>query len=189
MGRILLIYSSQQGQTKKISENIAADLKAHGHETFLVDCVNLSASLDVKSYDGVIIGASVNIGSFPKKLRLWVKENSKALTAMPSYYFSVCLGILQKEEKVQNEERKIVLDFLSATNWVPAHWEIFAGALAYSKYNWLVKWMMRRIARKAGVETDWNRDYEFTDWVQVHRFAERFCNELRSPVSKLEAQT
>jgi menaquinone-dependent protoporphyrinogen oxidase len=45
-----------------------------------------------------------------------------------------------------------------------------AGALAYSKYNFFIKLVMKAIARKAGGPTDTSRDYEFTDWPALDRF-------------------
>jgi menaquinone-dependent protoporphyrinogen oxidase len=86
----------------------------------------------------------------------------------------VCLGILQKDERVQNEEREFVENFFKRTNWYPASWAIFAGALPYSKYGWFLKRIMRRIAHKAGRETDINQDYEFTNWDEVRNFTEKF---------------
>jgi hypothetical protein len=45
-----------------------------------------------------------------------------------------------------------------------------AGALLYSKYNPLVRFVMKRIAKEAGAATDTSRDYEYTDWVGLDRF-------------------
>jgi menaquinone-dependent protoporphyrinogen oxidase len=45
-----------------------------------------------------------------------------------------------------------------------------AGALAYSKYSFFVKLVMKTIAWKAGGPTDTSRDYEFTDWATLDRF-------------------
>ena len=47
-----------------------------------------------------------------------------------------------------------------------------AGALAYSKYNIFVRFIMKRIARRAGAPTDASRDYEFTNWPALDRFVE-----------------
>ena len=51
--------------------------------------------------------------------------------------------------------------------------EMIAGALIYSKYPLRIKWIMRRIVRKAGEGTDTSRDYGYTDWTKVARYAER----------------
>jgi len=57
------------------------------------------------------------------------------------------------------------------TGWHPARVELVAGALPYSKYNFLIRYVMRRIAAKEGGDTDTSHDYEYTDWEAVDRFA------------------
>ncbi|MDZ7685538.1 MAG: hypothetical protein U5O39_11475 [Gammaproteobacteria bacterium] len=38
---------------------------------------------------------------------------------------------------------------------------------------------MKRIAKQAGGDTDTSRDYEYTGWEQVERFAERLLEVAR----------
>ena len=59
---------------------------------------------------------------------------------------------------------------MKETGWHPARILPVAGALTYSRYNFLVKWIMRRIARRAGFDGPATRDYEFTNWPAVDRF-------------------
>ncbi len=51
--------------------------------------------------------------------------------------------------------------------------EMIAGALMYSKYPGPLKWVMRRIARQAGEDTDMSHDCEYTNWQQVADYARR----------------
>jgi menaquinone-dependent protoporphyrinogen oxidase len=44
----------------------------------------------------------------------------------------------------------------------------------YRRYNPLVRFVMKRIARKAGAPTDSSRNYDFTDWPAIDRFVDRF---------------
>ena len=60
--------------------------------------------------------------------------------------------------------------FTHQTGWRPAHALPVAGALPYSRYNFVIRLVMKRIARKAGGPTDTSHDYEFTDWLGVDRF-------------------
>lgn len=55
--------------------------------------------------------------------------------------------------------------------------EMIAGALAYSKYPEPLKWVMQRIAKKAGEDTDTSQDYKYTDWRHVERYARRLVNQ------------
>jgi menaquinone-dependent protoporphyrinogen oxidase len=55
-----------------------------------------------------------------------------------------------------------------------------AGAVLYTQYPWLKKWMMKRIVGKAGGGTDTTRDYEYTDWNDLRRFANEFVGQLET---------
>ena len=70
-------------------------------------------------------------------------------------------------------------DFLTSARWQPTVTTTVAGALPYTKYNWLKRWVMRRIVAKAKGDTDTSRDYEYTDWNQVRGFAREFLQLVR----------
>ncbi|MGZ3691624.1 MAG: flavodoxin domain-containing protein [Pseudobdellovibrio sp.] len=181
MSRILVVYASNYGQTKKIAESMAAEIQTWGHGAHLVDGNQISNELNPAEFDAVIIGASVNRGHYSRNLRKWVKAYAACLTEMPSAFFSVCLGILQNDEAVQADEIRIVDDFFKMTHWQPSQRIILAGALKYSQYNFLLKWLMKRIADKAGFQTNTNQDYVFTDWNQVQTFTRNFCKNVVLP--------
>ena len=48
---------------------------------------------------------------------------------------------------------------------------LFAGALVYTQYGWLKRHVMRAIVKREGGDLDMSRDYEYTDWEAVERFA------------------
>ena len=70
---------------------------------------------------------------------------------------------------------KTIMDgFLAETGWKPSITKVVAGALPYTRYNWFIRRVMKRIAAKAGGDTDSTRDYEYTDWQDLRRFTEEF---------------
>jgi menaquinone-dependent protoporphyrinogen oxidase len=71
----------------------------------------------------------------------------------------------------------MIKTFLSETGWHPTRVLAVAGALTYSKYNFLLRFIMKRIARRAGASTDTSRDHEFTDWAAVDRALTDFVAE------------
>src|SRR5688500_8082018 len=161
MSKFLIIYATKAGQTAKVSFFICEELKALGHKTEAFALKEIPKSLKLNDFDAVIIGAPVHAQRFPKALWNFVKMNSQILSQKPSAFFSVCLGILEKNPKVKEQEIKIVKDFFRSTGWNPEKWQIFAGALAYSKYNWFIKMIMKFISRRAGGDTDISKDYEY----------------------------
>lgn len=178
MSKILIVYGTRHGQTEKIANFIANKLQADGYSTDIFDAQSIPEQLDLIQYEAFLVGAPIHAGGYPKKVKNWVKLNSHKLSQKPSAFFSVCLGILQKDERVQKEEREFLQKFFSWSGWKPNGWAIFPGALSYSQYNWLLKLIMKRIAKKAGVETETNRDYEYTNWSEVSRFTERLMFQL-----------
>jgi menaquinone-dependent protoporphyrinogen oxidase len=51
--------------------------------------------------------------------------------------------------------------------------------LLYTQYGFFKRWIMKKIARdKGSPDTDTSRDYVYTDWDSVRRFAEEFLESL-----------
>jgi len=173
MAQILIAYATKNGQTLKIADFIGNELMKMGHRVDFYNCEQ-KYDADPGQYHAVIVGGPVRFSSLPKPLEKWVRNHCAHLQARPTVFFSVCLGILQKEnERVQNEERQIVENFFAKTHWHPVDWTIFAGALKYSQYNWFLKRLMHWISKKAGRTTDMSIDYEYTHWADVQAFVQK----------------
>ena len=85
--------------------------------------------------------------------------------------------------------KKYIADFLRETGWQPMMTGSIAGAMAYTKYSPIMRWMIKRISRKEGGPADTTRDYEYTDWEQVRRLADRFTDALKAPEAAVAATT
>lgn len=175
MQKFLIVYATEEGQTKKISKFVNKELLSLGLKVEMFDCKAIKDLRIENEYTAVIIGASVHNGKFSDDLVAWVKANKETLEKKPAAFFSVCLGILEKKFSAQDEEYRIIISFFDEVGWYPVKSAIFAGALKYSKYNWFTKWFMKKTALKAGVETDATKDYEYTDWDAVREFTQDFA--------------
>ena len=60
----------------------------------------------------------------------------------------------------------------------------FTGAVAYTRYAWWFRWYLKVISRRKGLPTDTSRDWDFTEWDEV----ERFAGELAVALSPLPAE-
>jgi len=178
MSRLLILFGTTDGQTGKIARFLGEQFRAQGHEVDLIDACGKGADPDPANYAAVLVAASVHIGGYQRGVRRWAREHADALRAKPNVFLSVCLGVLQDDPKVRRELDEIVQHFIKGTGWQPTRVKIVAGAIPYSRYNWITKWVMRRIARKGGVETDWHQDYEYTDWEDLRKFATEFSREI-----------
>jgi menaquinone-dependent protoporphyrinogen oxidase len=87
----------------------------------------------------------------------------------------VSLAIQDGTDKGRLEAEGYVETFARDTGWYPEKVGLFAGALLYTKYSLLLRWVMRWIARSRGSrDLDTGRDYVYTDVAAVQRFAEEF---------------
>lgn len=182
MARVLIVYGTRQGHTADIADRIASVLRSAGHEVHEFNLRIFSPPPSLQGYNAVLVGASVHARGYEREIRRWVRSHAKELAAVPNAFFSVSLTSASHDEK-SNAEIDSVLEFFERqTGWWPARVEKFAGALVYSKYNWLLGHIMRRIVRREsnGRYTDMSRDYDLTDYAQVDAFATQFASTLAS---------
>lgn len=172
MANVLIVHTSRYGQTQKIAQHMAKSLRTRGHAVELLEARNAQRGFDVRRFEVVLVGAPVYAGKYLRPILDFAREHRAELEGTTSAFFSVNLAIASRTTDGRAETLPLIDAFAAETGWRPARVALFAGALAYSKYNFLIRFIMRRIARKAGGETDTSRDHEYTDWNAVERFAE-----------------
>jgi menaquinone-dependent protoporphyrinogen oxidase len=169
--RICIAYATSEGQTARIAAHVADVVRSHGHQADEVD-LKVSGPLSPSGYDGVVVGSSIHLGHHDKRVHDYVREHRDALDRVPSAFFSVSLAAHGDEREAQ----RYVDEFEEQTGWRPAKVAMFSGALLYTRYGFLKRRMMKRIARDkpGGLGTDVSRDYVYTEWDAVTRFTEDF---------------
>jgi menaquinone-dependent protoporphyrinogen oxidase len=172
MARVLVVFGTTDGQTAKIAQTLGGRLSAAGHDVSVVDPA--AAPADISAYDAIIVAASVHAGGYQRNVARWVRTHARGLDGKPNAFVSVCLGVLQQDPKVNQDLQGILDGFSHTTGWRPSETKIVAGALKYTRYNLLKRWIMKRIAAKAGGDTDTSRDYEYTNWADLQQFADSF---------------
>jgi menaquinone-dependent protoporphyrinogen oxidase len=177
MTKIYLSYSTTEGQTAKIAEYIADVIRAHGHDVDAVDIKDAGDSVPA-GYDGVIVGASIHLGKHDKHASDYVRRNRAVLEQLPSAFFSVSLAA----HGDTHEAEGYVEQFEKETGWRPDRIGVFGGALLYTQYGFLKRRLMKKIAgdKPGDLGTDTSRDYVYTEWDGVKRFAEDFLDTLPS---------
>lgn len=171
MRRVLIAYGTSEGQTARIAEAIANVLREQGLEAYPEDLRRTTP--DPRSYDALIVGASVHRARHQAHVEEYVRAQREALATLPTAFYSVSLAPCQNTDAGRREAEDYVEAFLRPTGWRPDRIACFAGALAYTKYNVILRWVMKRIARdKGSSDLDTSRDYVYTDWNEVRRFAE-----------------
>ena len=177
--RIVIFYATREGHTRRIAEHIASELRRREHVVEIYDVKAVAESIDWPPYDWACVAASVHAGHHEPEMIAFVKQHRQALERLQAAFLSVTLSEAGAEDVRATKERRArsaaeaqqMIDvFVRETGWRPARVLPVAGALAYSRYNFLIRFVMKRIARKAGAPTDTSRDYEFTDWPALDAF-------------------
>ncbi len=177
MPRILLLYATTEGQTELIAERIAHTLREKGHNVEMLPADTAQPGPDPAAYDGVMVGASIHYGHHPAFLHKLIRRHRDALAARPCAFFSVSLSAGGPRPKLAAAQR--YLDkFMRKTGWQPQLIASFAGALKYSLYGPIKRRVMIVFMTLGGGETDTSRDYEYTDWDAVERFAQTYAQRL-----------
>ena len=174
MAKLVIIYGTSEGQTRKVAEHIAGVARGHGHPVKVVDIKQVPEDFELAAFDAAIIGASIHTGRYPATIVEFVKRQRPYLDRTPSAFFTVCLTAHDQTPAAKAQVQQYVTEFEQATGWQPAKVGIFAGALLYRQYNFVKRFMMRKISGSHGGETDTSRDWEYTDWDAVTRFAEDY---------------
>lgn len=169
--RVLIVFGTSYGQTEKIANRIAATLQQAGMAVELCNAGISRASLPVEQYSGVVVGTSVVARGQQPAIRQFVRENLATLNRLPSAFFQVSASAGSAAEEGRQAARQMVDEFVKANGWTPVLSASVAGAINYTRYNFLLRWYMKRASAKHGGSTDTSRDHEYTDWVQVDRFA------------------
>jgi menaquinone-dependent protoporphyrinogen oxidase len=183
MKSILVIYATRDGHTRRIAEHICAVLGSRQLSADLRNAVDVPREFSVEEYSAAIVCASVHLGRHEKEITRFVKLHLAALERMPSAFLSISLsaagalnmcGSPELRAKARVDVKRMIDTFLTETGWHPSQIEIVAGALPYTRYNFALRFIMRRIARQTGAPTDTSRDYEFTDWADLDLLIDEF---------------
>jgi menaquinone-dependent protoporphyrinogen oxidase len=175
MARVLILYGTVEGHTRKIAQRIGAEVLRAGHTPVVVDAARaLPGLLEEGETDAAIVCGSVHHGAYHPGLVHRVRENLDDLRRIPGAFVSVSLSAALPQEEYQEEARSYSASFLRDTGWRPDGVADVAGALMYTRYDFMKGLVVQLIARSRGGDTDRTRDHEYTDWPELNRFVAGF---------------
>jgi menaquinone-dependent protoporphyrinogen oxidase len=175
--KIGIIYSSVDGQTKKISEKLIANLNKAQIETKIYSIENFNG--DISEFHTLIIGASIRYGTHSKRILDFISNNKKYLNKIKTAFFSVNL-VARKEDKNSTSTNPYLLKFLKKTDWNPDFLEVFAGKLDYKSYSLIDRIMIKLIMKLTDGPTKSDKPLDFTDWQKVNEFGLRISLDYKS---------
>jgi menaquinone-dependent protoporphyrinogen oxidase len=167
--RVLIIFGTSYGQTEKIAVRIAGGLQSHGFPIELCNAATCRPS-PLEEYTAVVVGSSIIAHGHQPSIKQFVRNNVEVLNRRPSAFFQVSASAGSASADGRAAAQKILDDFVTALGWTPVLSASIAGAINYTRYNFLLRWFMKRASAENGGSTDTSRDHEYTDWAQVDRF-------------------
>jgi menaquinone-dependent protoporphyrinogen oxidase len=186
--RIVVAYATRHGQARRIAEHVARELETWGWPCDLVDVAEEPLG-EWPAYAAAILVAPVHAGHHEKAMIRFVKGALPALGRIPNAFLSVTLTEADVEDPKATPERHakaaadvntMVEAFVKETGWRPQQVLPVAGAVLFTQYNPILRFVMKQIVKRGGHAADTSRDYEFTDWGALGRFAQQFAHDLRA---------
>ena len=163
---ILVLHASRDGQAAAIAQRIARVLEASGNHLEVLPIDTPSLPADLAECDFVVVGAGVRFGRHGGVFERIVRGHRDALSAKANAFFSVSLAMAGDAPR-RDEARKYVDGMIARTGWHPDRTVLFAGALRYTAYNPVIRWVMRRIA-----DGDYSVEVPFGDGGRVKHGAD-----------------
>lgn len=175
MAKILIIFSTTDGHTRKICNRLQQVIDKQNNQVTVIS-VDDAATIDLDSFDTIVIGASIRYGKHSPKIFEFIRENIRILDSKSNAFFSVNV-VARKPDKNRPETNPYLKKFLKQITWQPKLVAVFAGKIDYQIYGSLDRFMIRLIMWITKGPTDPKTNIEFTNWNQVEEFG-RLISEM-----------
>lgn len=188
MAKILIVYGTKEGQTKKIAERIAETLRNRNYDTEVKDAQNIPSQFSVTGYSGILVGSSVHMGRWVPAVTRFIQRYREDLGKVDSGFFSCSLSDANGTPEQRNHFDAHIKRYLKDNGWNPETIGRFGGALAWTRYGFFTRMVMLCAAKVGGQPHDTSKDFEYTDWKLVEQFGNDFASEVGKRVQTTAQQ-
>ena len=164
--KILILYATTEGQTRKVARRVFDQLVAAGHAAEMISASD-AADLTPVAFDAAILAASVHAGRYQQPFTDWATAQAAALARLPTLFLSVSLSAAGDDADDWDGLRNCVRAFEAETGWMPGRLEHVAGAFRFREYDFFRYWAMRWIASTKDETVHPGHDKEYTDWTKL----------------------
>lgn len=170
--KVLIAYGTTEGQTGKIVETVAGQIRGLGHEAVLFDTSSPRSDLEAGTFDRIIVAGSVHEERHQEAVEVFVLAHREVLSAKPTLFLSVSLAAAF-EDKAADAQRYVDM-FLDRVNWRPATVLLVAGAVRRAEYDYYREQILAHVVLEGRDLDDPESDQEFTDWDALAKAVDTF---------------
>jgi menaquinone-dependent protoporphyrinogen oxidase len=167
---VLICYGTRYGATAEIAERIGQTLR---ERAATVDLINLKTEKpeQIDQYDIVIIGSGIIAGKWTKEPLKWMKKHKAQLSGKKVALFVSCAysAVPEKQEEARTKYlEKIAEKYLENP---PESLGFFGGVIDFSKYNFVVRGIMKIMTRVNRSDDEPLTYLDFRNWKQIEEWA------------------
>jgi len=171
--KALIVYGTRYGSTSEIAEEIGKILKDKGVEVDIFDVKEMKGT-EISSYDLVVAGSGIKMGSWTKESLKFLEKNKDTLSTRKVALFVVC-GATRDDEKQYKEAQEKYLDDIADKYLInpPVAMGLFGGVIdpnvKYGLMDKLIMKMVKKDLEEKGIDT--TKPYDLRDWDEVRSWA------------------
>ena len=171
---VLIVFSSIEGQTKKIAEFAKELIETRGIEVKLVNIATAAGQIGLKDASSIILAAPVHERRFPKDFEVFIAARRADLATRWTLMLSVSLAAAF-QEKI-DDARDFQTEMEMRTHFSPDEVELVAGAVRPTSYGYFESQILRHVILHDR-PIDPTTEREFTDWERLKERIESFLAE------------
>lgn len=179
---VLVVFESQRGQSEKIAHYVAELARRAGFESRALH-VSDAFRVDLATFAAAVVIAPVHYGRHAPKIRRFLRHHGETLAKLPVAFVSVSNSAVSGDPCVRREAVQLAHRFTNDVALRPTVVVTAGGALAYPRYNPILRWVMRRTAARVGGPTDTSRIHELTIWSEIDAVLVPFFDALPRPTA------
>lgn len=160
--KIVVLFESGEGQTRKIADFIADRSRQADHDVTLVDTSDKLAKLSLDDADKVILAAPVHERRHPRNFEVAINAAAQALAERPTLMISVSLKAAFPDGL--EEAQDYLNEMAMRTGFQPTQEALVAGAVRSDSYDYYQSQIVRHVALKGHEAELTDGVKEFTDW-------------------------
>ena len=162
--KLLIIYGTVEGQTRKIADFVAGEVARLGHDPVLIDAEDTGA-IEFGGVGAVILAASVHQRRHPRSFEAMLAAHAADLSAVPVLMLSVSLNAAFAEGREEAED--YLTEMKMRTGLAPDVEMLDGGAVRRMQYDYFAMQVIRHVVMRDRPFDASKAEHEFTDWDAV----------------------